>query len=144
MLFCFSQLCVCCRFRHASDALVSLHAFFPFLSTKLLHCDTADSTGIQTVRGNTWRENGSNKGELIDVHLNIIYRSTDAKHWKLRVIIQQRPFISHCERHVSIFYKYNKYTALKSRLGWLVWSKHSRVWSKQQGDEIGLQHMRMV
>lgn len=41
------------RFRHVSDGFVSLHAFLPFLSTKLLHCHTANSTWIQTVRSNT-------------------------------------------------------------------------------------------
>lgn len=56
LLFCFSQLCFCCRFRHVSDAWVSLHAFFPLVPTKILHCHTADSTCIQTVWSNTWGE----------------------------------------------------------------------------------------
>lgn len=48
-------LYVSCRHRHVSDGLVSLHAFFPVVPTKLLHCDTADSPGIQTVRSNACR-----------------------------------------------------------------------------------------
>lgn len=47
-----SQLTVCCMFRHVSDGLVSLHAFFPLLTIKPLHCDTPHTTWIQTVRGN--------------------------------------------------------------------------------------------
>lgn len=47
---------VCCRFRHASDALVSQHALLPLLPAKVLHRDTADSTWIQTVWCNTFRE----------------------------------------------------------------------------------------
>lgn len=41
-----------CGFRHISDGFVSLHAFLPFLPAKVLHCDAANCTWIQTVWSN--------------------------------------------------------------------------------------------
>lgn len=42
------------RFRHISDALVSLNAFFPPLPAKRLHGDAAHRPWVQAVWSDTW------------------------------------------------------------------------------------------
>lgn len=131
---CFVSLsCVWCRSRHVSDALVSLHAFFPLLATKLLHRDTAHSSWIQTVWSDTWGEINSNKGQFTGLHINNkvhclqhismttwLFLCRNAKYQVSSLVcyfseVTARSFNSHCEHNISPIFKYHKSNALKSR-----------------------------
>lgn len=64
LIFFFALLHVCCGFWHVSNALVSFHALFPLVTTKVLHGDTADCTWVQTVWRNTYTDGNHKKRQL--------------------------------------------------------------------------------